>query len=61
MRSALSGESYKLNLNGNECDYETVEDLLCLLKDDIGIVSGSDQWIRDVGGWFGVQFVPLFK
>ncbi|KAI3976793.1 hypothetical protein MKX01_008651 [Papaver californicum] len=102
MRSALSGESDKLNLNGNEFDYEmgtvtrrmvmspsekftyfngtiqkyerehgkphvtvyigySVEDLLCLLKADIGIVFGSDQWIRDVGGWFGVQFVPLFK
>ncbi|RZC58400.1 hypothetical protein C5167_005707 [Papaver somniferum] len=102
MRSALPGESDKLNLNGNEFDYETgavtrrmalspsakfsyfndaiqkyerehgkphatvyigysVEDLLCLLNADIGIVLGSDQCIRDVGGWFGVRFVPLFE
>ncbi|KAI3970971.1 hypothetical protein MKX01_024618 [Papaver californicum] len=59
MRSALLGESDKLNLN--EFDYETVEDLLCLLKADIGIVFGSVQHERDVGGWFGAQFVPLFK
>ncbi|KAI3918916.1 hypothetical protein MKW98_017364 [Papaver atlanticum] len=39
----------------------SVEDLLCLLKADIGIVFGSDQCIRDVGGWFGVRFVPLFE
>ncbi|KAI3994171.1 hypothetical protein MKX01_012428 [Papaver californicum] len=39
----------------------SVEDLLCLLKADIGIVFRSDQCIIDVGGWFGVKFICLFE
>ncbi|MCL7033113.1 hypothetical protein MKW94_001803 [Papaver nudicaule] len=38
----------------------SVEDLLCLLNADIGIILGTDQCIRNVGGRFGVKFVRLF-
>ncbi|XVF30976.1 hypothetical protein REPUB_Repub16aG0105700 [Reevesia pubescens] len=39
---------------------DSVGDLLCLLKADIGIVIGSSSSLRRVGGQFGVSFVPLF-
>ncbi|XP_022719023.1 bifunctional TH2 protein, mitochondrial-like isoform X1 [Durio zibethinus] len=39
---------------------DSVGDLLCLLKADIGIVIGSSSSLRKVGGQYGVSFVPLF-
>ncbi|XVF06464.1 hypothetical protein REPUB_Repub06bG0050300 [Reevesia pubescens] len=39
---------------------DSVGDLLCLLKADIGIVIGSSSSLRRVGGQYGVSFVPLF-
>ena len=39
---------------------DSVGDLLCLLKADIGIVVGSSASLRKVGSQFGVSFVPLF-
>ncbi|XWS58436.1 hypothetical protein CRYUN_Cryun08bG0033500 [Craigia yunnanensis] len=39
---------------------DSVGDLLCLLKADIGIVLGSSSSLRRVGGEYGVSFVPLF-
>lgn len=40
---------------------DSVGDLLCLLKADIGIVVGSSHSLRRVGSHFGVSFVPLFR
>ncbi|KAL9233410.1 hypothetical protein vseg_008417 [Gypsophila vaccaria] len=40
---------------------DSVGDLLCLLKADIGIVVGSSSSLRRVGSHFGVSFVPIFK
>ncbi|GMG99882.1 hypothetical protein Nepgr_001722 [Nepenthes gracilis] len=40
---------------------DSVGDLLCLLKADIGIVIGSSQSLRKVGSHFGVTFVPLYQ
>lgn len=39
---------------------DSVGDLLCLLKADIGIVVGSSASLRKVGKQFGVSFVPLY-
>lgn len=39
---------------------DSVGDLLCLLKADIGIVFGSSSSLRRLGSHFGVSFVPLF-
>ncbi|KAF5735215.1 hypothetical protein HS088_TW15G00715 [Tripterygium wilfordii] len=39
---------------------DSVGDLLCLLKADIGIVVGSSSSLRRVGSQFGVSFIPLF-
>ncbi|CAI9090967.1 OLC1v1025867C1 [Oldenlandia corymbosa var. corymbosa] len=39
---------------------DSVGDLLCLLKADVGIVLGSSSSLRRVGSHFGVSFVPLF-
>ncbi|KAL9262839.1 Bifunctional TH2 protein, mitochondrial-like protein [Drosera capensis] len=39
---------------------DSVGDLLCLLKADIGLVIGSSTSLRKVGTHFGVSFVPLF-
>ncbi|TYJ24120.1 hypothetical protein E1A91_A08G238900v1 [Gossypium mustelinum] len=39
---------------------DSVGDLLCLLKADIGIVIGSSSSLRTVGDHYGVSFVPLF-
>ncbi|XVF42373.1 hypothetical protein PTKIN_Ptkin01aG0356900 [Pterospermum kingtungense] len=39
---------------------DSVGDLLCLLKADIGIVIGSSSSLRRVGSEYGVSFVPLF-
>ncbi|TYI70969.1 hypothetical protein E1A91_D08G260900v1 [Gossypium mustelinum] len=39
---------------------DSVGDLLCLLKADIGIVIGSSSSLRTVGDQYGVSFVPLF-
>lgn len=39
---------------------DSVGDLLCLLKADIGIVVGSSASLRKVGTRFGVSFVPLY-
>ncbi|XP_051121784.1 bifunctional TH2 protein, mitochondrial [Andrographis paniculata] len=39
---------------------DSVGDLLCLLKADVGIVIGSSSSLRKVGSHFGVSFVPLF-
>ncbi|ONK63842.1 uncharacterized protein A4U43_C07F19500 [Asparagus officinalis] len=39
---------------------DSVGDLLCLLKADVGIVVGSSGSLRRVGRQFGVTFVPLF-
>lgn len=39
---------------------DSVGDLLCLLKADVGIVYGSSSSLRRVGGQFGVTFLPLF-
>ncbi|KAI4370229.1 hypothetical protein MLD38_018599 [Melastoma candidum] len=39
---------------------DSVGDLLCLLKADIGIVVGSSSSLRKVGSQFGISFVPLF-
>ncbi|KAK3015928.1 hypothetical protein RJ639_007695 [Escallonia herrerae] len=39
---------------------DSVGDLLCLLKADVGIVVGSSSSLRRVGSHFGVSFVPLF-
>ncbi|GAB4835466.1 beta ketoadipyl CoA thiolase, th2, variant 2 [Ancistrocladus abbreviatus] len=40
---------------------DSVGDLLCLLKADIGIVIGSSPSLRRVGDQFGVSFIPLFQ
>lgn len=40
---------------------DSVGDLLCLLRADIGIVVGSSSSLRRVGSHFGVSFVPLFQ
>ncbi|GAB4855797.1 beta ketoadipyl CoA thiolase, th2 [Ancistrocladus abbreviatus] len=40
---------------------DSVGDLLCLLKADIGIVIGTSPSLRRVGDQFGVSFVPLFQ
>lgn len=40
---------------------DSVGDLLCLLKADIGIVVGSSSSLRRLGSHFGVSFVPLFE
>ncbi|KAL8166273.1 hypothetical protein V2J09_007772 [Rumex salicifolius] len=40
---------------------DSVGDLLCLLKADIGIVLGSSSSLRKVGSHFGVSFVPLYE
>ncbi|KAK9735617.1 hypothetical protein RND81_04G216100 [Saponaria officinalis] len=40
---------------------DSVGDLLCLLKADIGIVVGSSSSLRRVGGHFGVSFIPMFQ
>ncbi|KAE8699171.1 putative aminopyrimidine aminohydrolase [Hibiscus syriacus] len=39
---------------------DSVGDLLCLVKADIGIVVGSSSSLRRVGSQYGVSFVPLF-
>ncbi|PPR82729.1 hypothetical protein GOBAR_AA37985 [Gossypium barbadense] len=39
---------------------DSVGDLLCLVKADIGIVIGSSSSLRKVGSQYGVSFVPLF-
>ncbi|XP_022744211.1 bifunctional TH2 protein, mitochondrial-like isoform X2 [Durio zibethinus] len=39
---------------------DSIGDLLCLLKADIGIVFGSSSSLRRVGSQYGVSFVPLF-
>ncbi|KAJ6803455.1 bifunctional TH2 protein, mitochondrial-like [Iris pallida] len=39
---------------------DSVGDLLCLLKADVGIVVGSSESLRKVGKQFGVSFVPLY-
>ncbi|KAM0005368.1 putative thiaminase-2/PQQC, hem oxygenase-like, multi-helical, HAD superfamily [Helianthus debilis subsp. tardiflorus] len=39
----------------------SVEDLLCLLKADIGIVISPSANIKKLGGLFGFTFVPLFS
>lgn len=39
---------------------DSVGDLLCLLKADVGIVIGSSASLRRVGSHFGAHFVPLF-
>ncbi|KAL8224986.1 hypothetical protein R6Q57_017543 [Mikania cordata] len=39
----------------------SVEDLLCLLKADIGIVISPSANIKKLGGLFGFSFVPLFS
>lgn len=39
---------------------DSVGDILCLLKADIGIVVGSSASLRKVGARFGVSFVPLY-
>ncbi|KAE8662613.1 putative aminopyrimidine aminohydrolase [Hibiscus syriacus] len=39
---------------------DSVGDLLCLVKADIGIVVGSSSSLRRVGSKYGVSFVPLF-
>ncbi|KAK8487925.1 hypothetical protein V6N13_027100 [Hibiscus sabdariffa] len=39
---------------------DSVGDLLCLLKADIGIVIGTSSSLRRVGSEYGVSFVPLF-
>ncbi|KAE8684227.1 putative aminopyrimidine aminohydrolase [Hibiscus syriacus] len=39
---------------------DSVGDLLCLVKADIGIVVGSCSSLRRVGSQYGVSFVPLF-
>ena len=38
-----------------------MEDLLCLLKADIGIVISPSANLKRLGGLFGVSFVPLFS
>ncbi|CAO2827436.1 unnamed protein product [Amaranthus hypochondriacus] len=40
---------------------DSIGDLLCLLKADIGIVVGSSSSLRRLGNHFGVSFVPLFE
>ncbi|WCJ43740.1 hem oxygenase-like multi-helical [Euphorbia peplus] len=39
---------------------DSIGDLLCLLRADIGIVIGSSTSLRRVGSEFGVSFLPLF-
>lgn len=39
---------------------DSLGDLLCLVKADIGIVIGSSGSLRSVGEHFGISFVPLF-
>lgn len=39
----------------------SVEDLLCLLKADIGIVISPSANLKKLGGLFGFSFVPLFS
>lgn len=39
---------------------DSIGDLLCLLKADIGIVIGSSSSLRKVGSQFGVSFVELY-
>ncbi|KAJ6824970.1 bifunctional TH2 protein, mitochondrial-like [Iris pallida] len=39
---------------------DSVGDLLCLLKADVGIVVGESESLRKVGKKFGVSFVPLY-
>ncbi|CAO2836498.1 unnamed protein product [Amaranthus hypochondriacus] len=40
---------------------DSIGDLLCLLKADIGIVVGSSTSLRRLGSHFNVSFVPLFE
>lgn len=40
---------------------DSVGDVLCLLRADIGIVVGSSSSLRRLGSHFGVSFVPLFE
>ena len=40
---------------------DSIGDLLCLLKVDIGIVVGSSTSLRRLGSHFNVSFVPLFE
>ena len=40
---------------------DSIGDLLCLLKANIGIVVGSSSSLRRLGSHFGVSFVPLFE
>ncbi|GAB2268931.1 beta ketoadipyl CoA thiolase, th2, partial [Dionaea muscipula] len=40
---------------------DSVGDLLCLLKADIGILVDSSPCLRRLGSHFGVAFVPLFQ
>ncbi|KAI6692781.1 hypothetical protein NL676_020491 [Syzygium grande] len=39
---------------------DSIGDLLCLLKADIGIVIGSSSSLRKVGSQFGVSFIELY-
>ncbi|KAI3833478.1 hypothetical protein MKW92_012728 [Papaver armeniacum] len=39
---------------------DSVSDLLCLLRADIGIVIGSNKRLIKVGNHFGITFVPLY-
>lgn len=39
----------------------SVEDLLCLLTADIGVVISPSANLLDLGGLFGFSFVPLFS
>lgn len=38
-----------------------MEDLLCLLKADIGVVISPSANLKRLGGLFGFSFVPLFS
>ncbi|KNA10380.1 hypothetical protein SOVF_144880 [Spinacia oleracea] len=40
---------------------DSIGDLLCLLKADIGVVVGSSSSLRRLGSHFGISFVPLFE
>ncbi|MCL7021957.1 hypothetical protein MKW94_001341 [Papaver nudicaule] len=40
---------------------DSVDDLLCLLKADVGIVIGLNDNLKKVGTQYGVKFVPLFE
>lgn len=40
---------------------DSVTDLMCLLKADLGIVIGSNSTLRRVMKAFGVSLVPLYK